>query len=370
MTNHYESMVAPFTDSRRWYVLFHAANNSWRRIFRYFHNLTTISVGKSWIVDQPLPACAANLVARHDVIDCFVDPPYIEDCTVNQAWASSIVLMMASTKVRTLHLTLANTDNLDSTATVNRLLNLSYLLTPLSTRLSGITTLHLTLGGIYGTHGVHDEFGPTGSAACARYCKKVLNSLTGLRHLELHDELRPDNDIMFTDLGMTDWREHILEWILPGLVLKRLQTLHLCKFDLESAALVPTFTGHWPLLEKLVFEDCELRMHGDEDDEEFPQGSVSIEERNSYWENHLRGQSWVEGCRVLSERHPGLRIELIRPSSHLETLVDHHIHPDNVQKLRQIPGVVLDARNSWGICFRLPEEEKYRCEACASKRSL
>lgn len=327
---YYNAMVEPFTDNRRWYKLLHAANSTWCRIFFKFENLESISVGCCERVDQPRPTCTNTFVLEHgrSVIED-VQPPFVEDATVNMGWASAIIFRVAPSTVQSLQLSMANLDNFNTVATVNRLLSLSYRnLHP--GYMHNVTRLSLTLGGVTGVHGAQDWSGDTGSAGLVRHWKKELNSMRCLQHLELRDASNLEN-VPFSDLENTDLCATILDWLLPDLILDQLRTLRLCNFLLNRATVETTLSGYWPQLENLILEDIQLFLRRDE--------------TTGYGERYLQcvqGRSWLETCRALASKLP-CRIFLIRPVSILVGAEEYELESSYVEQIRQLPSVTLEA---------------------------
>ncbi|KAH7095106.1 hypothetical protein FB567DRAFT_586436 [Paraphoma chrysanthemicola] len=343
--DYHRAMVEPFTDNRSWYRLLRAADASWGQIFRRLKSLEEISVGCCDIVDQPPPTYTHTFIRQHgrDIINQPY-PKFVEDATVNVAWASVLVVKAAPASVRRLQVSMANMDNFNSFATVNRLLGLSYQgFYELS---KDITRLSLTLSGIAGTHGSRDWHGETGSAFTARYWKSTLNKLANLQHLELQNDMSLNEDLMFSDMQMSDPKACILDWILPGLIVEQLRTLHLRHFLLDNATVETTFAGHWPLLEKLVFDEV-LLMQREEEGINFRRNKIE----------HLLGKSWVDLCRALAESLPALRIILDRPTSNVNDVDDYRLHPTYLEQLSKLPQVHLIARGPYSQMVRSPNHD-------------
>jgi hypothetical protein len=330
-SDYHRALVEPFTDNRSWYRLLQAADASWGRVFKSFQNLEEISVGCCEIVDHPPPTYTYTFVLRHG--KSVIEEPYpsfIEDNTVNLAWASSIVLKTAPPTVRSLRLSMANLDNFNSFATVNRLLSLSYRV-PVQRRIHGVTRLSLTLRGIAGAHGSRDWHGDTGSAGAARHWKTMLNSLQDLQHLELYNSLRTDGQLHFSEDDLSNSLECILDWILPDLVLKHLRTLRLSNFHLNQSTMRKTLGGQFPCLQDLELNDIILLMMSDDVDGDMP------------LIHHVSGQSWLDVCHAVLEEHPGLYITLRRPVSNINGFgTDHGLNSTYVEKISRLPGVRVD----------------------------
>jgi hypothetical protein len=223
---------------------------------------------------------------------------------------------------------MANMDNLNTVATVNRLLSLSYRHVDAGYLLN-VTRLGLSIRGISGTHGKKDWHGDTGSAGSVRFWKKELNSMRHLEHLELSNSMTDNEELKFSGLEHSDPKACILNWLLPGLVLKQLLTLRLCDFVLDKATTEDTLAGHWPKLEKLTLNHVQLMRRGNL----YTSGDSPTE--------HLRGQSWVEMCRILAAKQRGLCIELNRAVSVENDVERHWLDPQYIEELQGIPGVIL-----------------------------
>ncbi|KAF1843830.1 uncharacterized protein K460DRAFT_368690 [Cucurbitaria berberidis CBS 394.84] len=350
--NYHRAMVEPFTNNRRWQQLFRTANATWAQLFARFTHLDEISVKCCERVDQPRPTYTHTFVLQYGkFIHEDEHPKYVEDSTVNIAWASSVICRSAPPTVRSLRLSMANMDNLSSIATVNRLLSLSYRQPNVIRYPIRITRLSLSLRGVAGVHGNRDWKGDTGSAGSVRFWKGVLNTSHGLQHLELRNSLTMNEDIRFSNLENSDSKACVLAWLLPGLAVSQLRTLRLCDFMLEKAVVQPTFSGHWPRLEALILDDIQLLLR--EEKEGIDAALVRFE--------HLRGQSWMEVCRTLSKENPGLRIKLNRPVSNMDDFEGHRLHPTYVEKIQSIPSVQLDTYG-YGSLVKLPNDELYSAQ--------
>jgi hypothetical protein len=332
-SNYYSAMVEPFTDNRSWYRLQRAASLSWGRIFGRFNNLEAISVGCCSIVDQPSPTNTHTFLLQHGkTVMQEPHPLFVEDATVNMAWASSMVIRTAPTHVQELRLSLANMDNFNSFATINRLQSFSFR-RPFHVRAMNTTRMSLALRGITGTHGSKDWTGDTGSAGSVRHWKTMLNSLEALQHLEIYNGLSSSNLLPFSGMEMSDQQASILDWILPDISLERLRTLRLCGgLLLDVATILNTLSGYWPSLETLTLEDVSLMLRYN-----------GVYNAGGPWAEHLDGKSWLDICCALIDTHPGLQIKLNRIASNLDDSIDHVIHPKYVKELCGLPGIDLDA---------------------------
>lgn len=344
-TEYHRAMIEPFTNNRRWHQLLSTANGSWGRVFRSFENLEKISVGICERVDQPRPTYTNTFVLQHGplvVEDTF--PQFVEDSAVNTGWASSVISRLAPPTVRSLQLSMANMDNYNSVATVNRILSISYRCPDIDPRIVRITRLSLSFRGVVGIHGDRDWHGDTGSAGGLRFWKNTLSAFHMLQHLELRNELSINEEIRFSELERSDTKASLLECILPGLVLTQLRTLRLCDFLLDKDTTVNTLSGHWPRLETIMFEDVQLMMQS-------PDDSISFDL------DHVQGQSWVNVCSGLLENYPGVKIELHRPVSNINNLDDYRLHHKYIEKLQHLGGVRLDLGGSYGSLVKLAKEQ-------------
>jgi hypothetical protein len=115
--------------------------------------------------------------------------------------------------------------------------------------------------------------------------------------------------------------------------LKQLRTLRLCDFLLDISTIQTTFAGQWPCLEELILDDISLMLT-------LQEGSELVQDEI----DHLRGNSWLETCRTLSQNHPKTRITLSRPSSNIYNAANVPLLPKYIKKLNSLPGVVLARR--------------------------
>jgi hypothetical protein len=302
-------------------------------------------VGCCEIVDQPSPTVTHTFVLQHgkEVIK-EPYPPYIEDATVNMAWASAMVIRTAPKTVRDLRLSMANMDNFNSFATINRLQSLSHRRL-FTTRAMMTTRLSLTLRGTAGTHGSKDWLGDTGSAGSVRHWKTMLNSLDQLQHLEFHNALDTSCILQFSTMELSDLKGCILDWVLPDLALRHLRTLRLCGFLLDIASLPETLAGRWMSLQNLILEDISLMLrHTD-----------SLNTRDNYID-HLQGKSWLRIGRILTDNHPGVQIALKRIASNVNDINDHALHPKYVKQLEDLPLVEVDVGEPYRLWLKIPKD--------------
>lgn len=321
-------MIEPFSDNRSWYRLLRCADRSWGQVFRRFPKLEAISVGCCEIVDHPAPTYTHTFVLEHgrDVMS-ELHPPYAQDSAVNMAWASSIVLKAAPPWVRHFQLSMANTDNFNTFATVNRLLTMIQRWS-IQPQLANITSLCLNIRGIAGTHGSSDWAGETGSAGSVRHWTKALNSVPELRHLELRDEMEVDSALRFSGNDMSDLEASVLEWILPELTLKRLRTLRLSRFSFDKTKVLDMFPDIWPCLETLILEDITLIMRDAQD-------TIASEEHQA----HLEGASWVDACRWLVGDRGMPHVRVIRPTMRIHGLKTFMFSDGHWESITELPHV-------------------------------
>jgi hypothetical protein len=330
------------------YRLQRAAGQSWGQIFQRFGNLESISVGCCEILDQPPPTVTHTFLLQHgkEVIED-PSPPYIEDGAVNMAWASAMVIRTAPKSVKNLRLSMANMDNFNSFATINRLQSLTHR-RPFDTRNMMTTRLSLAIRGITGTHGSKEWHGDTGSAGSVRHWTNMLNCLDQLQHLEFHNALDTSNILQFSHMELSDPRGCILNWILPELALRHLRTLHLRGFLLDEASITTTLAGRWISLQKLILEDISLMSRRTENHNVAQQGV-------DYYVDHLQGKSWLKVGRVLTEDHPGVHIALRRIASNVNDVNDHALHPKYVKQLEKLPLVEVDVGEPYSAWLKTPK---------------
>ncbi|KAF2466686.1 uncharacterized protein BDR25DRAFT_345296 [Lindgomyces ingoldianus] len=347
-SDYHQAMVEPFTDSRRWLQLLSYARHLFPRIFGYFLNLETISVGICGRTEHPASTYTNLFVTQYgEGVINDVHPLYVEDPNANLAWASAVVLQSAPPSVKALHLSMANLDNLNSFATVNRLLSICYKNAKTLNRrpTKAITSLTLDLRGIEGVHGHRDWNGDTGTAGMVRYWKHALGSLPSLATLDLRaDNL--DHDLNFSGLDDTDNKGCILEWLFAGLPLSNLKTLSVRYFLLHEETIPKIYDG-WPILKTLHLEEVRLMSI------EEPEGESRPE--------HLRiiqGFAWLELCRWLEGTRPTIDIELNRPVSNINNFKDWVLHKNVIEKLSSLPNVkMLKTSGDYKACVSLPRDK-------------
>ncbi|KAF2800832.1 hypothetical protein K505DRAFT_263185 [Melanomma pulvis-pyrius CBS 109.77] len=355
-SKYHRAMVHPFTDNRRWYSLLSLARDSWREIFLHFPNLERISVGVCERSDHPAPTYTNAFITRYgkNVVE-EVEPAFREDSTVNPAWASSIVLSSAPPSVKSLRLSMANLDNLNSFATVNRLLSFGYYKSGylLSRPLNYITQATLDLRGPKGTHGTRIWLGDTGSAGMVKYWRKVLISMQSLTDLEIRFDVHA-KEVGFTDMAESDPKGCILDWLLSELELRRLTKLRFRYFliNRDSFAKIFASASNWSNLKVLVLEEIRLIMDAELESQDNRQEHL----------DHIQGEAWLSTCQVLSDTLPGIEIELNRPVSNINGQRDYKIHPKYVKKFQQLHNVRLDLSGSLRGVQALPPIEKFHTE--------
>ncbi|KAF2685893.1 hypothetical protein K458DRAFT_387847 [Lentithecium fluviatile CBS 122367] len=348
--SYHRALVEPFVDNRRWYMLLKNAQWSWPDIFSAFPNLQEIGVGCCERVDHPVYTYTNIFVTRHgrDVVS-EVEPRYVEDSTVNMGWASATVLACVPASVRSLRLTMSNMDNFNSFATVNRLLNIVYSNATwlIEDPPLGITRLSVTLRGIHGVHGMHglhDIGTDTGSHSSVRYYTRVLLSLSGLQHLEFHQDLESDQNLAFTDGEDTNTEENAVIRVVAKVKHPRLQTLELHGFTLEYNTLLYLFQENGfldsPSLRKIVFDNIVLSITGESE----------CTSNKTY--RHIMGYSW----RRLCADKPRLQIVLRNPSSTMSNEENYAIHPVYVKEIQSMPGVALDLSGCYTSTVLPPPE--------------
>ncbi|KAF2734676.1 hypothetical protein EJ04DRAFT_512370 [Polyplosphaeria fusca] len=336
-SDYHRALVEPFTDNRRWYKLQALAEHTWPQILQRFPNLDHTSVGICKRDEHPSPTRTYAFVHRYgeQVLDD-ANPPYVEDAKFNLAWASAIMMQAIPSSVKSLHLTAANSDSLNSFATINRLLALMYdprlryrdtkrnpLYYITHDRLASITNLVLDLRGKEGTHGSRDWRGLTGSVGMVRYWRHMLESTCNLKHLDIRAHAQPRKLSFYIEVGASNSEDCILEWLLPQLALPRLESLTLRNFFLHQTSLAmilgtphtggeddkPYFRGS-----TLVLEDCRLWIPVPSIPEiDVTTGIIdgSIDIASLY--NQLDGGAWLDVCSEIEATFPGILIHLVRP---------------------------------------------------------
>jgi hypothetical protein len=228
-------------------------------------------------------------------------------------------------------------DNFNSFATINRLQSITFK-RPFDLQSRTVTRLSLTLQGIAGTHGSRDWPADTGSIGSARHWKTILNSLEQLQHLELIDDQDRSDILRFSSLDLSDTKASIVNWILPDLIYKQLNTLCLKGFVLDTALVQETLSGFWPSLRHIILHEIALMLRVDE----------NIKSRD-FCVEHLQGSSWVAACRGLTSRHQDLRITLKDIASNIDNANTMSLHPRFVKEVRELQGVELAVEDPHGL---------------------
>ncbi|KAF2641591.1 hypothetical protein P280DRAFT_317180 [Massarina eburnea CBS 473.64] len=337
----HRALVEPFIDNRRWFHLLRDASRCWRNIFRSFPNLQEIVIGCCERLEHPKETDTAVFVTKYgrDVnLRDEIDPPFVEDATVNMGWASSIVLQNIPPGVKGLHLTIANMDNLNSYATVNRLPNLIFrsnqwldVHPPVH-----ITNLSVTVRGVVGVHGDLQHMSGAGSAPVIRHWIEVLSSLISLRRLEFReDPLREYNRALSFSYGRhTNTEDHILRHILHSTRMAHIDTLQLTGFLIDAQCLRETLTSNETLrFDTIVLEDVQM-MEAERHD-------GSDDELGKDFE-FLRGWKWFALYTRLSQLHPRSDLWLTRPVSNYCGAENYRLHDKYARALRKIARMHLD----------------------------
>ncbi|EUC35302.1 hypothetical protein COCCADRAFT_24716 [Bipolaris zeicola 26-R-13] len=325
---YHEAMVEPFCQLWRWRPLVHSAEWSFARIFGYFKNLTSISVACCERVDHPQSTCTHTFIQQtgKSVVEQET-PRFIEDRTVNLAWASAIIVRKAPSHVQTLQLSLASIDNYSPNGTVSEILRRGYMY-PEDEFPNLATLTRLTLS-IRGTPGTHGHFSPANSSTTFNafwFWKLMINKMLQLQHLELVDDLDTSSQTNFSDLDYTNHTASVLPLLLPYLELNQLKVLRLRGFALQKQDLANALTGPWPSLERVVLSGIRLM---DGSDDEYADAE------------HMEGFTWLEVCRGFVKKRPGVRLELERPYSTCFALDAVAVEERFVGELRSIDGVVV-----------------------------
>ncbi|KAF2000456.1 hypothetical protein P154DRAFT_620263 [Amniculicola lignicola CBS 123094] len=338
--NYHKALVEPFTSNNRWYALKSASRDMWYQTFRRFPNLEHISVGICKRNEHPSPTYTNTFVSQYgkDVI-MNEEPMFVEDCTTNLAWASSSSLLRFPETVKSLHLHMANLDNLNTFATVNRLLNTCYgdpMVPTVRPHLAQITKLVLDIQGAEGVHGRASWPRNTGSAGAVRYWKKVLTCMKNLTHLDIR-QIAASNDVTFTDNEQTDLKSSILQWLLPDWThLEGLRHLALRYFKIDRDSISKILSSEMSQLTSLCLSEISLTW--DEEDGYTNWGPQHLD--------HLQGQTWITTCQWLSTNLNLENIEIVRPLSNINTGNSYIMHPKVFDQVRAIPNVTLDTSGS------------------------
>ena len=131
-------------------------------------NLQTTGVECCERVNHLWSISTHNFVLQHGIdITREENPAYVEDHTNNNGWASLLSVQIPLGHVHTHHLTWAQIGNLDPRATVNRVLRMA--LEQDDPGVSNMTSLVLTLDGVYSTHGSRNWHGNASSAGGVQF---------------------------------------------------------------------------------------------------------------------------------------------------------------------------------------------------------
>ncbi|EUC46373.1 hypothetical protein COCMIDRAFT_35993 [Bipolaris oryzae ATCC 44560] len=325
---YHEAMVEPFIQSWRWHPLVHCAESSFSRIFSYFKNLISISVACCEREDHPQPTCTHTFIQQTGKSVTEQETPrFVEDRTINLAWASAIIARKAPAHVQDLHLSLANIDNYYAAGTVNSVLRRGYMYPEDEfPNLATLTRLTLSVRGTPGTHGHPYPTDASATFHAVWFWKHMVNHMVQLQYLELVDDFDTSSTINFSDLDYTNHTASILPLILPHLELNELQVLKLCGFALQKHDLANALMGPWPSLERVVLSGIRL-MDGSE--EEYADAE------------HMEGFTWLEVCHGFVEKRPGVVLELERPYSTCFALDAVAVEEGFVAELRDTDGVVV-----------------------------
>ncbi|KAH7557975.1 hypothetical protein BM1_05247 [Bipolaris maydis] len=325
---YHEAMVEPFIQGWRWPALVNCAESSFARIFGYFKNLTSISVACCERVDHLQPTCTGTFIQQtgKSAIEQ-ENHRFVEDRTVNLAWASAIIVRKAPPHVHTLRLSLANIDSYYKTNTVNSTLRKGYGY-PESNfpNLANLTRLTLSVRGIPGTHGHPSHVRIAAKFHAGWFWKLIISKMLQLQHLELVDDYDTSPDTCFSGLEYTNHTASILPLLLPYLELNQLKVLGLRGFALQKHDLANSLTGPWPSLERIVLSEIRLMDGSDEDYADA---------------EHMEGLTWLEICQEFVEKRPGVILELERPYSTCFALDAVVVEERFVEELGGIDGVVV-----------------------------
>lgn len=335
-------MVKPFTNGFRWVELLDNALYSWSHIFGRFNNVEKISVECCGRLEHPETTYTNTFLQQRglNLEDGLEYDPWIEDSSINKAWASSLILGLHLPSVRSLDLTWANTDNLDRFTTVNRLLGTGYR-SAFKGNTSHLSRLTLTIRGVKGTHGSRGWEGRTGSAAGVRFWQKALNSMPNLEFLNFVDDLTSDEELMFTDSSMSNSNESVLEWLLPGLKAPKLRTLRFDRVLFDKSTIATLLQTVLPYLKNLVLKDANLTMANVERGSDLTESML----------RHVQGKSWVDLCCSVHEIQPACRVQIICPFSNIHESYQprfrlHSKYVKELQKLEEVDIHIGDSRYS------------------------
>jgi hypothetical protein len=239
---------------------------------------------------------------------------------------------------------MANLDNLNQFATVNRLLSNGYWKTRnlLEGPLRSIKSLTLDMGGWKGTHGTRTWLGDTGSAGMVKYWKKLFMSMHSLTHLDVRFDSTNEGEC-WSDGGESDRKGCILDWLLSSQALVFEHVTHLCLYgfliDQDSLCTPKLFASQecWPSLKHLVLDELRLMWNQE------PECEVPRQEHV----DHLQGAAWLRACQYITEMLPGIEIQIHRPMSNINDHNDFKIHHKYSEKISRLPNVKIDLRGPY-----------------------
>ncbi|KAF2176384.1 hypothetical protein K469DRAFT_723232 [Zopfia rhizophila CBS 207.26] len=323
-------MVEPFTDNRRWHKLLFCAMVTWRQVFPHLPNLEHIGVGFCGRTDHPAPTYTNTFVTRYGKwVHWDENSMFVEDASVNLAWASAIVLQTVTKTVKSLHLSMANSDNLSSFATVNRLLTNCYRLLA-SMPLKAITKLALDLRGPEGTHGDRNWTGRTGTAGMVGYWKAILAFMPSLAHLEIYGADQHPKYQFNDNEDSTDRKGCILDWLTTG-AFYRIESLSLRSLLVNKDTIPKIFAEEIRNLKRLHVEEVRLMTILDIEGDEPPE-----------LPDTTRGLAWWELGQWLSQNMSDVDVHIDRPISDVNGESQWKLHRKYIDKLSKLPGVELD----------------------------
>jgi hypothetical protein len=239
---------------------------------------------------------------------------------------------------------MANLDNLNQYATVNRLLSNGYWKTRnlLEGPLRTIKSLTLDMGGWKGTHGTRTWHGDTGSAGMVKYWRKLFMSMHSLTHLDIRFDSSNEGE-RWSNGGESDRKGCILDWLLsfPALVFEHITRLSFCGFliDQDSLCTPKIFASQdcWPSLKHLVLDELRLMWNQEPESEDICQEHV----------DHLQGVAWLRACQHITQTLPGVEIEIYRPMSNINDHNDFKLHHKYRERISQLPNVKIDLQGPY-----------------------
>jgi len=372
--NYHRALVEPFIDNRRWYALLRNAQASWPDIFDAFPNLQEIAVGCCERVHHPSQTYTNVFLSRHGKQAVSeLRPYYLEDPTVNMGWASAVVLESVPPGLRSLQLSMANIDNLNSFATVNRLLSIVYRssLFVASNPPLGITKLSITLRGVRGVHG-SEPSSDTGSAGLVQYWEKVLNLLHNLKHLEFHQHRHSDDlALAYTDGERTNKVGNVVTMILAKLQHPQLETVRLHGFSLDEVTLMDIFRDNVvvqsPCLQTFILDNIRLACVAPPTYLDEVPSTYLEEDGQDVWPHwnkswmRAQGEGWLNICKTITHSIAGVQIVLRDPSQNIEQHYTNDgnntscaLNPAFIKYIQSVPGFQLDISDDYTSKFSPP----------------